>query len=748
MTDRTHRNALPEGYKLHWYRIDRILGEGGFGITYLATDTNLARPVAIKEYLPSDLAIRDADSTLQPISKDREQMYAWGLSRFHSEAKTLAKFNHPNVVRVYNVFEANNTAYMVMEFEHGQDLEHMIKTRQLQDEESILELLFPILDALESVHKTNIIHRDIKPANIYVRENGSPVLLDFGSARMAMGTQTRTLTSVVSPRFAPFEQYNPAGTKQGPWTDIYAMGATLYAIVTGRGPPDAIVRGNAKLEGRDTLKPALNIGKDRFSYEFLQAIDSALEFMPADRPQTIAEWRGMFPEFHPSARVSQLHGRKIPAELTGKTTFVRPDSRQQRTFTINPKLPIRRGLFYKSILIIATVGILSVTFNTWKPWITELLPAGKQAELEKQIRETELARKREENETRRIAEEKTSARNKEQFNSLMNEARLAMSSNDYHLAQKMLELAIGIYPNDMVAKLNLQKAREKISFNKNRRSQISELLSLASKYVKANKLTSPSGENAAERYQRVLEIEAGNVEAINGLKKIAGMYIGMATRESKNNRYDKALNYLSIATNILPESERFDSSRQKLSFSRSRINSRIESQKKERQLRHQADLKRKQAEDKRIREETARKSKFNRFMTEAGIAVSEEDKELATQKYNQALSLYSDDREAIIGLTKAKKMQYRACKEIVGEWLWSVGTTTVVRADGTCSNSFLFVSIQCTWSCTDGKNRKFNFRDQRDYTVTMSEDGQTLYTQGLTARRQKDQDEDVTEEEY
>ena len=317
MPRQSHRNALPEGYKLHWYTIDKILGEGGFGITYHATDTNLARPVAIKEYLPSDLAIRDTDSTLQPISEDRNQMYTWGLSRFKAEAQTLAKFSHRNVVRVYNVFEANNTAYMIMEFEHGQDLEHIIKTHQLQDEKSILELLFPILDALENVHKTNIIHRDLKPANIYVREDGSPVLLDFGSARMAMGTQTRTLTSVVSPGYAPFEQYNPAGTRQGPWTDIYALGATLYAIVTGRGPPDAIVRSNAKLEGGDVLQPALNVGKDQFSYEFLHAIDNALEFMPDDRPQTISEWRNMFPDYHSaSSSVSHVHQKDIPTKIS------------------------------------------------------------------------------------------------------------------------------------------------------------------------------------------------------------------------------------------------------------------------------------------------------------------------------------------------------------------------------------------------------------------------------------------------
>ena len=245
MSPPRHHHALPEGYTLHWYEIDSVLGQGGFGITYLARDTNLDQPVAIKEFLPSDLATRTRDSAVHPLSAGHSDTYGWGLNRFLTEARTLAKFRHANIVRVLSVFEANNTAYMVMEYERGESLENLLRQKRLGGGEQTLEdILLPLLDGLERVHETGFIHRDIKPSNIYLREDGVPVLLDFGSARLALGVETRTLTSLVSPGYAPFEQYNATrdSDKQGPWTDIYALGATLHRAVTGKGPVDAAAR--------------------------------------------------------------------------------------------------------------------------------------------------------------------------------------------------------------------------------------------------------------------------------------------------------------------------------------------------------------------------------------------------------------------------------------------------------------------------------------------------------------------------
>ena len=254
MADKIHRNSLKPGYKLHWYKVEKILGQGGFGITYLASDFNLDQQVAIKEYLPIELAVRERDFSVHPVSEDQGDKFKWGLDRFITEARTLAKFKHPNIVRVLNVFEANNTAYMVMEYEHGESLQDILSRRKTLEEAELMNLLFPILGGLQKVHETGFIHRDIKPANIFMRADESPVLLDFGSARQALGIATSTLTSLVSPGYAPFEQYYSKSDQQGPWTDIYGLGATLYRAVAGTAPMDAVDRSRMILKGgRDTF---------------------------------------------------------------------------------------------------------------------------------------------------------------------------------------------------------------------------------------------------------------------------------------------------------------------------------------------------------------------------------------------------------------------------------------------------------------------------------------------------------------
>jgi serine/threonine protein kinase len=191
MTELAYPDALPPEYRLHWYVLDRVLGQGGFGITYLARDTNLDQLVAIKEYLPIDVATRKADSTVRPRADDQGDRYRWGLDRFIREARTLARFDHPNIVRVYSVFEFNNTAYMVMRFEEGENLAAQLERRRTLPEAELLRMLLPVLDGLELVHNAGFIHRDIKPDNIHIRTDGSPVLLDFGSARASSARDAR-----------------------------------------------------------------------------------------------------------------------------------------------------------------------------------------------------------------------------------------------------------------------------------------------------------------------------------------------------------------------------------------------------------------------------------------------------------------------------------------------------------------------------------------------------------------------------
>lgn len=292
---RSHRNALPVGYRLHWYVIERILGQGGFGITYLARDTNLHQHVAVKEYLPIELAVRERDDSVHPVSEGHVESYRWGLGRFLDEARTLARFDHPNIVRVLSVFEHNNTAYMVMRYEQGRSLQEMLPRGATLDEAQLRAILFPVLEGLAKVHEQGFIHRDIKPGNLFVRADGAPVLLDFGSARQALGRETRTLTTLVSPGFAPFEQYHTRSDRQGPWTDIYALGATLYRAVTGRAPTDAVERSEGLLTGdADPLPPASREAGEGYSQGFLAAIDAALAFRDGDRPRSIDEWRRAF----------------------------------------------------------------------------------------------------------------------------------------------------------------------------------------------------------------------------------------------------------------------------------------------------------------------------------------------------------------------------------------------------------------------------------------------------------------------
>lgn len=221
--------------------VGRVLGKpGGFGITYLGWDINLATLVAVKEYLPRDYAGRDSDhASVMAHSREDAGLFRFGLEQFLQEARTLARFDHPNVVRTRSFFEQNGTAYLVMDYLQGVNLsEYLLLKGGRLNEQQAGEIMLPILDGLQEVHAKGFLHRDIKPQNIYVTSTGRPILLDFGAARQAMGERSRSLSVVLTPGFSPYEQYHKRG-EQGPWTDLYALAATYYYLLTGQAPPDA-----------------------------------------------------------------------------------------------------------------------------------------------------------------------------------------------------------------------------------------------------------------------------------------------------------------------------------------------------------------------------------------------------------------------------------------------------------------------------------------------------------------------------
>jgi serine/threonine protein kinase len=276
--------ALLPGQQVFEYRVEKVLGGGGFGITYLAQDVNLQLPVAIKEYFPSSLAVRAPDQSVSVRSRDSATQFEWGLERFIDEARALASFKHPNIVRVLRYFKEHGTAYIVMEYESGDPLKSWLAKQGSLDQKKLLQVIFPLLDGLETVHKLNFLHRDIKPDNIYIRADGTPVLLDFGAARRV--TANQDMTNIVSPGFAPFEQYHSKG-KQGPWTDLYSLGAVMYWMSTGNKPLESVSRA---LE--DPMPKAVDSASHQaFGSALLQAIDWALSPRETDRPQQVAALR-------------------------------------------------------------------------------------------------------------------------------------------------------------------------------------------------------------------------------------------------------------------------------------------------------------------------------------------------------------------------------------------------------------------------------------------------------------------------
>jgi len=365
-----HLSALQPGARLNNYAIAAVLGAGGFGITYKAVEDITGRKVAIKEYLPSAYAVRDRDGErVRALSGGTAEDFAWGLDRFREEAKLLIDFRHPNIVPVLAYFEANATGYLVMSFEDGICLGDFLEARSVLSEAETRRFIVPLLDGVEDVHRHGFLHRDIKPDNIFIRGDGTPVLLDFGAARQALGEHSKNFTTLLTEGYAPFEQYAGSGN-QGPWSDIYALAAVMFRCLMGKTPLPAPQRAVAKLRGlSDPLGPDIALLRSRFSPEFAAAISAGLAVVEQERPRSVAAFRDLIQApAAPSAAMPDLappvsSATLVPdrAKVEGLRLPARPREGRRR----------RRAVAIASVLTALIAAGATVYVGDHRSWLPE-----------------------------------------------------------------------------------------------------------------------------------------------------------------------------------------------------------------------------------------------------------------------------------------------------------------------------------------------------------------------------------------
>ena len=577
-----YRDVLSAGYTLHWYVVKSVLGRGSFGVTYLAQDKNLDQLVAIKEYFPRDFSSRASGHTVQPTTGEKKELYEWGLVRFVREAQTLAKFKHHNIVRVMSVFELNNTAYMVMEYEQGEELSKLYKRQKIFSEAELLAIFLPIMHGLKLVHDAGFIHRDIKPSNIFIRDDGSPVLIDFGAARKTIGTPTRTVTSLVTYGYAPFEQYNESEEKQGACTDIYALGACLYLAVVGKLPADALARGSSLLsKGIDPYELASVLKKDSYSEEFLRAIDHALLFHASDRPQDILAWADMLSqkiEVPPIQGMFQSPGTASDDEATVVMTTP-PGVSDRRGVTSHPKtLPlstssdnlspplsitdssspvVRRKPYLLGVVI--SVVVLSMAGILWKVrkssdnnGIEHIPPAAEttsRQSISSLIKSAEKAYQ-----TGKLLDKDGGAihlyqkilqldsanieanKRVQQIIELSSDGiRSDLAEGYYDRAQTNFQLLQDVAPKSSI----VLAIHDQIQTIKNKQSTVSKLLKQAELEFKAGRLINPKRQNALLLYRKILTLSPDNPDAKRGIDNITSRLVALAESNLARGKLDQ-----------------------------------------------------------------------------------------------------------------------------------------------------------------------------------------------------------------
>lgn len=366
-------NTLPPGTRMGEFEILGLIGEGGFGIVYLAQDHSLERKVALKEYMPSGMATRTQAMQVMVRSPQYADTFTMGLRSFINEARMLARFDSPSLVKVHRFWEENGTAYMVMPFYEGVTLKQALKEKRVAPGEAWLKaMLGSLCDALDTIHREQCYHRDIAPDNILLLRDGRPVLLDFGAARRVIGDLTQGLTVILKPGFAPIEQYADApGLRQGPWTDIYALAAVVYFAISGKTPPPSVAR-----IVHDEMPPAREVGKGRYSEQFLAVLDAALAVRPEHRIQNVSELREVLgisdeiprtmPELMQDARTlpgaGGAIGRSASASIPPRTQVPRSVSRsrdeimgEQRNVAATPRRS-KAGIVIAGVALLLAIG--------------------------------------------------------------------------------------------------------------------------------------------------------------------------------------------------------------------------------------------------------------------------------------------------------------------------------------------------------------------------------------------------------
>ncbi|MRT42576.1 protein kinase [Enterobacteriaceae bacterium RIT702] len=361
-------NALPAGYRFNEFEIKEVIGGGGFGIVYRAWDHQLERTIAIKEYMPVSLAVRAADMSLELRGERFHKLFTAGRNSFIQEARLLARFNHPGLLHVLRFWEENGTAYMGTLYYSGMTLkEWQITSPDSIDESWIRRLLPPLFGAIDTIHAAGYLHRDISLDNIQIQENQLPVLLDFGSARKEIGNLSDETEIMLKPGFAPIEQYSEEGEiEQGPWTDIYALGAVLHNLITGHAPPVSVVR---CIE--DNYQPLVERKPEGYSLPLLHAIDCALAMKPEDRPQSIDAFASLIDL--PVSDVEALSTTipvvaepVVPVEPIVATPEPQVLAVNHAAAAVEPLTPRNVRRLSPGLVVAAAIAVLAVVVVVWK----------------------------------------------------------------------------------------------------------------------------------------------------------------------------------------------------------------------------------------------------------------------------------------------------------------------------------------------------------------------------------------------